>query len=198
MRYTRHVRKSLCNAPPFVWGQLREDFRFAEKECAYGVSWDTAMRKMVVRMWLGEIGVFTFWGGSKIVRVDTDPHFLGTDENWRQGIRIAYENTVQRTNRKIWGRRWFRKIPSPTSLVFFEKAKLTNGRHIHALFHFPPVLVDSADEYLQMFQKVWFDHKENNQVGRTFWYQPVEDQDEVSRYATKQITNNYEDGWFAI
>ena len=197
MRYDRETRRAMMNTSPVVLDQLRQDFRLIELDISEGISRDIVKRKMLARMWLGDMCEWTYWGGTKVVEVDKNTETTETDERWVSSIKNAYEYTTKKTNRRIFGRRYFRKkVIYPTSLVFYEKGDVSGGRHIHTVHHFPQGALPKVKQYLMCFTSYWNSHQVNNSVGRTFWYEPVEDQDKVIRYATERMTNNYVYCWF--
>jgi len=199
MRYNREIRRALYRCPPVVLDQLRNDFRFVERDIENGDSWENIKRKMVMRMWLGDsICKWSFWGGTNVVSVDKNIRNREPDKSWVNKIRNAYEQTTERTNRRIFGRRYFRKVAYPTSLVFYERGDITDGRHIHTLHHFPSGTSDKTENYLTCFTNYWNSHQINKGVGRTFWFDQVKDQDEATRYATKKMTTHYDFGWFPV
>ena len=189
MRYTRQLRRGLYDAPSYVLDQLRYDFQEMENQIQNGTPWEDVKRKMIMRMWLGDVVDWRYWGGTKVVQVDKG--WKETDTSWFARIRKAYEHTTDKTNRTIFGRRYFRKNTYPLSFVFYERGDATEGKHIHTLHHFPTALVRKADQYLNCFSTYWSNHPVNKSVGRKFWYEEVIDQDKVIRYATKRMTNNY-------
>jgi hypothetical protein len=196
MRYTRQLRRGLYDAPSYVLDQLRYDFQEMEFQIQNGTPWEDVKRKMIMRMWLGDVVDWRYWGGTKVVQMDKG--WKETDTSWFARIRKAYEHTTDKTNRTIFGRRYFRKNTYPLSFVFYERGDATEGKHIHTLHHFPTALVRKADQYLNCFSTYWSNHPVNKSVGRKFWYEEVIDQDKVIRYATKRMTNNYSFGWFPV
>ena len=55
MRYTRNIRRGLYEAPSYVLNQLRYDFQSMELEMENGIAWEDVKRKMILRMWLGDM-----------------------------------------------------------------------------------------------------------------------------------------------
>jgi len=198
MRYNRQTRRVLFRNRDLILDQLRSDFRWIEINISKGSSWELEKKKFVMRMWLGDVVDFAYWGGTKVVSADKNINNNSTDRNWVTKIEKVCGDVVEKTNRKIFGRRYFWKVPYPTSFAFYERGDITNGRHIHTLHHFPAGIDDKAKNYLSCFANYWNDHRINKNVGRTFWYEPVRDQDEATRYATKKMTSNYDFGWFAF
>ena len=200
MRYTRQLRRGLYDAPSYVLDQLRSDFQEMELQIENGVPWEEVKRKMIMRMWLGDVVDWVYWGGTKVVQLDKDQKKDKVKEesgpSWFARIRTAYEHTADKTNRTIFGRRYFRKNTYPLSFVFYERGHATEGKHIHTLHHFPQAIVSKAEQYLMCFSAYWSNHPVNRNVGRKFWYEEVINQDRVVRYATKRMTNNYDWGWF--
>ena len=198
MRYDRQTRRAItCGRGP-VLDQLRSDFQWVETNIINGSTWELEKRKFVIRMWLGDVVDFSYWGGTKVVRADKNIHTKEPDRSWVKKIEKACGDVVEKTNRKIFGRRYFRKVAYPTSFGFYERGDITDGRHIHTLHHFPGRAEKRAEDYLCCFTEYWNDHRINKNVGRNFWYEPVKDQDKAMRYATKKMTSNYDFGWFAF
>jgi hypothetical protein len=198
MRYTRNIRRGLYEAPSYVLDQLRNDFQDMEFQMENGIAWEDVKRKMIMRMWLGDMCEWKYWGGTKVVQLDKDKEKPERDTSWFARIRKAYEHTTDKTNRTIFGRRYFRKNTYPLSFVFYERGNATEGKHIHTIHHFPPAIARKAEQYLNCFSTYWCNHPVNKPVGRVFWYEDVVNQDKVIRYATKRMTNNYEFGWFPV
>ena len=55
MRYTRQLRRGLYDAPSYVLDQLRYDFQEMEFQIQNGTPWEDVKRKMIMRMWLGDV-----------------------------------------------------------------------------------------------------------------------------------------------
>ena len=198
-RYDRDTRKAHSRASLFVWEQLKEDWQYALEDVQKGVPWPLVRQKMIIRMWLTDVGHFTFWGGTKVVGSDKQNNTTKQDKLWIEKIRKTHEQVAEKTNRKLFSRWYIRKkVAYPTSFAFFENGTKSKGRHIHTLHHFPAATIKKANDYMFLFEKNWNDHQVNRSVGRTFWHQPVENQDKAIRYATKKMTYDNEDGWWAV
>ena len=72
MRYTRQLRRGLYDAPSYVIDQLRYDFQEMELQIESGTPWEEVKRKMIMRMWLGDVAHWVYWGGTKVVQLDKD------------------------------------------------------------------------------------------------------------------------------
>ena len=203
MKYTREIRRAITQAPLDVRVQLSKDYYYNYLEYIHGGSWKLIEGKFFTRMWLEDFGIWNYWGGTTIVPHDKNEYFPTTDENWIGKIQSCYEHIYSRTNRKIFGRRYFWKEKrTPPSLVFFEKGDGGQGRHIHSIHHFPPTIKDKSEEWMKLFGSLWRDHDLNRPVGRNFWWEPVDtdihSQSKVISYASKKMNNNYEYGWFPV
>jgi hypothetical protein len=198
MRYNRQLRRAIYRCPEVVLDQLRMDFQLIEINIRKGMPWELEKKRFGMRMWLGDICDWAYWGGTNVVPADKNIHNNEPDKSWVRKIEKACGEVVEKTNRTVFGRRYFRKVAYPTSLAFYERGDKTDGKHIHTLHHFPLGTVDRASTYLECFTGYWNEHRINKGVGRTFWYEPVIDQDKAMRYATKKMTSNYEFGWFAF
>jgi len=197
VRYPRHLRRSFTKLSMTDYQHLRYEFQMLEQDIRSGVSEKDGINKLVLRMYLPSMFHFSYWGGTKVVRADKNEYGQNEDR-WIEKIRSAYENITERTNRKIFGRRYLYKVPYPTSFLFYEKGDITEGKHIHTLHHFPQKVIDKSERYLSTFSRYWNSHHLNRGVGRYFWYEEVDNQEDASRYATKKMSNNYENGWFVV
>ena len=200
MRYTPEIFRTYFRTPKEVRVRFAEDCHEMMKDYLKTGSWWKSECKFVIRMFLDEKFVWTYSGGTNIVAMDKDRCRTMDYTTWKQKIQNAYEVITEKTNRKMFGRRYFRKRLYPVSFVFFERGNKTEGKHIHTLHHFPSQTIEKADDYIQSFQKSWIDHDLNNPVGRTFWYEgvgnDVASQSRKTRYATKKMGEDYETGWF--
>ena len=133
-RYSKTVRRSLMRVNTRDFTNLRHEFRQIEHEISSGVSEWRVRNKFIWRLWMSEIGDWTYWGGTKVVSIDKNNDYRQTDENWFNKIRNVYETVTEKTNRRLFGRRYLLKnVSCPTSLVFYERGDLTEGRHIHTV-----------------------------------------------------------------
>ena len=197
MRLPRHFRKSFSKLTIGSIKDLRYEFQMLEADIRQGTAEADAVNKLVMRMYLPFMG-FTFWGGTKVVSIDKDKSYETTDRNWINRMMSIYDNVCETTNRRLFGRRYLMKVPYPTSFVFYEKGSATEGKHIHTLHHFPEKTIHKAEEYLSTLSCLWNSHRVNRNVGRYFWFEKVENQEDASRYATKRMSGNYENGWFVV
>ncbi len=202
MRYTKEIRRAVSISPTDARIQLAGDYYYAYLEHINGGSWKTIESKFFIRMWLEDFGIWNYWGGTGIVDADKGDNFPNSDVGWINKIQSVYEFTATKTNRKLFGRRFFWNKPYPISLVFFEKGKNTEGKHIHTIHHFPTQTMSKSGQWLDLFRKYWNDHALNRPVGRKFWYESigtdVNDQSKVISYASKKMNQNYEYGWFPV
>jgi hypothetical protein len=194
--YPRHLRKSFCKLDMTHLRYLRYEFQMLEEDIRSGVSEKDGINKLVMRMYLPTMFHFAYWGGTKVVRVDKE--YSQNEDGWIEKIRSVYESITEKTNRKIFGRRYLYKVPYPTSFVFYEKGDITEGKHIHTLHHFPQRVKEKSGEYLSTFSRYWNTHYLNRGVGRYFWFEEVDSQEKVSRYASKKMSENYQNGWFVV
>ena len=197
VRYPRHLRKSFTKLKMTDYQHLRYEFQMLEQDIRSGVSEKDGIHKLVMRMYLPLWGHFSYWGGTKVVRVDKNEYGQNEDR-WIEKIRSVYESITEKTNRKVFGRRYLHKVPYPTSFVFYERGNITEGKHIHTLHHFPQKVIDKSEEYLSTFSRYWNSHYLNIGVGRHFWFEKVDSQERVSRYASKKMSEKYENGWFIV
>ena len=194
VRYPRHLRRTFTKLSFGDMRNLRYEWQMVEKDIRSGVSEKDAINKLVMRMYLPFM-CFSFWGGTKVVNIDKDNSYQVSEKSWLQRIRSVYEEVSERTNRSLFGRRYLYKVPYPTSFIFYERGDITEGKHIHTLHHFPQKVIDKSEKYLSTFSRYWNNHYVNRNVGRYFWYEEVDNQEDASRYATKRMTEN---GWFLV
>jgi len=188
MKYTYTLRRELSKYS-FVLDELRDDLLNTDNSKYW-------KEKFVMRMWLSGKGDWSYFGTSKVIRFDKDDSV--SDKSWIQMIQKTYERVSEKSNRSVLGRRYFKKTPYPTSLVFFERGGETGGKHIHSLHHFPSRILDKRQRYIDTFRDFWITDETNNSVGRTFHFEIPRSQDDVSTYITKKMTDNYESGWFVV
>ena len=188
MKYTRGVRRDLSKYS-YVLDELRDDLVNVENSRWW-------KEKFIMRMWLLGKGEWSYFGTSKVVRVDKNNEIK--NDVWIDMIQKTYERVSEKSNRTLFGRRYFKKTPYPTSLVFFERGGETGGKHIHSLHHFPGCLSDKKEYYIDTFQSFWITDDVNKNVGRTFHFETPRSQEDVVRYGTKMMTKNYENGWFVV
>ena len=198
LRYLRPLRRSLMRISRQDFTKLRYDFRHMEQEIQSGVSEWKVRNKFLWRLWMSEVGDWTYWGGTKVVKMDKDFYYRQTDNQWISKIQKVYEDISEKTNRKGFGRRYFWRTEYPTSLVFFERGEGTEGRHIHTVHHFSQGEVSKSHRYLKVFSQLWNEHYVNKGVGRQFWFETVDSQERVGRYVSKKMSENYSKGWFPV
>lgn len=191
MKYIREIRRSLTMCPSYVLEDIKNDL----------MRIDTSKRfwkeRFVMNMWLLGGGDWDFFSGSKIVNIDKGE--ITKEKVWRDRMKYTYEKVTEKTNRYLFGRRYFRKTPYPTSIVVFDKSREEgNGKHIHCLHQFPGCISNRKDEYTSTFIEFFNQDDWNKNVGRTFYFEVPTSQEDVTRYVTGKIKNDYEDGWFTV
>ena len=187
MKYAREVRRSLTRCPTYVLDDLRDDLIKCDTSKEY---WREIF---VMRMWLLGKSNWRFFGGSKVVNNDKR---VSNVRNWKHKMQRTYEHVTESTHRQLFGRRYAKKTPYPSSFVFYDVGK-NGGLHIHTLHHFPIAVEKRWSEYINTFHQLWNIDGWNERTGRQFYFEDVRSQEGATRYALDKV-KDLENGWFAV